>query len=89
MNILVLKLINGEEVLGEVESESETEFVLENPVGILSSRIGKPSQILQPWQFGHPESKKTCLWLKNLPVLKSTNILEKPKLIHNCLNYFL
>lgn len=37
-----------------------------------------PSQIIQPWQFGHPESKATCLWLKGLPPLKPTNVLPKP-----------
>lgn len=51
---------------------------LENPIGIISTKIRKPSQIIQPWQFGHPESKSTCLWLKNLPLLRPTNILEKP-----------
>jgi site-specific DNA-cytosine methylase len=49
---------------------------LENPISIISSRIRKPSQIIQPWQFGHPETKATCLWLKNLPPLKPTNIVE-------------
>ncbi len=53
-------------------------IALENPIGIISTRIRKPDQIIQPWQFGHPESKATCLWLKNLPKLKPTNILEKP-----------
>ena len=52
---------------------------LENPVSIISSKIRKPNQIIQPWQFGHPEAKKTCLWLKNLPILKPTNVLEKPE----------
>lgn len=51
---------------------------LENPIGIISSRIRKPDQIIQPWMFGHPESKKTCLWLKGLPLLKPTNVLELP-----------
>jgi site-specific DNA-cytosine methylase len=51
---------------------------LENPVSIISTRIRKPDQIIQPWMFGHPEAKATCLWLKNLPKLKPTNILEKP-----------
>lgn len=54
-------------------------IVLENPIGCISTRIRKPDQIIQPHQFGHPESKSTCLWLKNLPLLKPTNILEKPK----------
>jgi site-specific DNA-cytosine methylase len=53
-------------------------IALENPIGIISSRIRKPDQIIQPWQFGHPEAKATCLWLKNLPKLTPTNILEKP-----------
>lgn len=52
---------------------------LENPVSIISSRIRKPDQIIQPWQFGHPEAKKTCLWLKNLPLLVPTNILPLPE----------
>lgn len=49
---------------------------LENPVGVLSSRFRKPDQIIQPWQFGHETRKATCLWLKNLPLLKPTNIVE-------------
>ncbi len=53
-------------------------IAIENPVGIISTRIRKPDQIIQPWQFGHPESKKTCLWLKNLPLLKPTDILSMP-----------
>lgn len=51
---------------------------VENPVSIISTRIRKPDQIIQPWMFGHPESKKTCLWLKNLPSLLPTNVLTKP-----------
>lgn len=51
---------------------------IENPVGIMSTIYRKPDQIIQPWQFGHPESKKTCLWLKGLPLLIHTDILEKP-----------
>lgn len=49
---------------------------IENPISIISSRIRKPDQIIQPWQFGHGETKKTCLWLKNLPNLVPTNIVE-------------
>lgn len=49
---------------------------LENPISIISSRIRKPDQIVQPWMFGHGETKATCLWLKNLPLLKPTNIVE-------------
>lgn len=51
-------------------------IALENPVSIISSKIRKPDQIIQPWQFGHGEVKATCLWLKNLPKLKPTNIVE-------------
>jgi len=54
-------------------------IALENPIGCISSQIRKPDQIIQPWQFGHPESKATCLWLKNLPLLKPTNILNLPE----------
>mgnify|MGYP001372522054 CR=1 FL=1 len=53
-------------------------IALENPVSIISTRIRKPSQIIQPWQFGHPENKKTCFWLKNLPLLENDtdNIID-------------
>ena len=51
-------------------------IALENPVSVISSRIRKPDQIIQPWQFGHGETKTTCLWLKGLPALKPTNIVE-------------
>ena len=51
-------------------------IALENPVSIISTRIRPPDQIIQPWQFGHGETKATCLWLKNLPALKPTNIVE-------------
>ena len=50
-------------------------IALENPVSIISSRIRKPDQIIQPWQFGHGETKATCLWLKNLPKLVPTDIV--------------
>ena len=52
---------------------------IENPIGIMSTIWRKPDQIIQPWQFGHPESKATCLWLTNIPKLVPTNILEKPE----------
>lgn len=51
-------------------------IALENPVSIISSEIRKPNQIIQPWQFGHGETKATCLWLKGLPKLVPTNIVE-------------
>lgn len=50
-------------------------IALENPISVISSKIRKPDQIIQPWQFGHGETKATCLWLKNLPFLKPTNIV--------------
>ncbi len=57
------------------------EFIaLENPVSIISTRIRKPDQIIQPYQFGHNASKKTCLWLKNLPLLTSTEYIE-PRIV--------
>lgn len=49
---------------------------LENPISIISSHIRKPDQIIQPWMFGHGETKATCLWLKNLLPLKATNIVN-------------
>lgn len=51
-------------------------IALENPVSVISSKIRKPDQIIQPWQFGHGETKATCLWLKNLPPLVSTDVVE-------------
>lgn len=51
-------------------------IALENPVGVISTKIRKPDQYIQPWMFGHGETKKTGLWLKNLPLLKPTNIVE-------------
>lgn len=70
------------------EQEAALEFVrrllgapisriaLENPISIISSRIAKPTQIIQPWQFGHGETKATCLWLKGLPLLIPTRIVD-------------
>jgi len=55
-------------------------IALENPVSIISSRIRKPDQIVQPYQFGHDASKKTCLWLKGLPLLRPTQMVE-PRLV--------
>ena len=52
---------------------------IENPISIISSAIRKPDQIIQPWQFGHGETKATCLWLKNLPLLQPTNIVAGRK----------
>ena len=54
-------------------------IAIENPVGVISSRIRKPDQIIQPWQFGEDAQKRTCLWLKNLPKLESTKIIRKSR----------
>jgi hypothetical protein len=54
-------------------------IALENPVGCISTHICKPDQIVQPWQFGHPESKQTCFWLRGLPKLQPTKVLEPTK----------
>ncbi len=51
-------------------------IAIENPVGIMSTKYRKPDQIIQPWQFGHGETKATCLWLKNLPQLQPTDIVN-------------
>src|SRR6478736_4889226 len=51
-------------------------IAIENPISIISSRIRKPDQIIQPWQFGHGEVKATCLWLKGLPKLVPTDIVD-------------
>lgn len=56
-------------------------IALENPVSVISSRIRKPDQIITPYQFGHDASKKTCLWLKNLPPLKPTQVIE-PRIVN-------
>jgi hypothetical protein len=51
-------------------------IAIENPVSVISSKIRKPDQIIQPWQHGHGETKATCLWLKNLPKLTPSNVVE-------------
>jgi hypothetical protein len=51
-------------------------IAIENPISVISSKIRKPDQIIQPWQFGHGETKATCLWLKGLPKLTPTNVVE-------------
>jgi hypothetical protein len=56
-------------------------IAVENPVSVISTRIRRPDQIIQPWQFGHDASKTTCLWLKNLPALQPTQIVE-PRIVN-------
>lgn len=73
------KLVEQQEALDFVRMLLDAPIpciALENPISIISSRIRKPDQIIQPWQFGHGETKATCLWLKGLPLLKPTNIVE-------------
>jgi hypothetical protein len=73
-----------EEALKFVEmllSADVDKICLENPVGCISTRIRKPDQIIQPWQFGEDASKQTCLWLKNLPKLEPTEIIE-PRIVN-------
>ena len=83
-----------------VEQETALDFIsrlmlapikhiaIENPIGIISTKIRKPDQIIQPYQFGHGETKATCLWLKNLPLLKPTNIVNgrEPR-VHKGMGY--
>lgn len=59
-------------------------LAIENPIGAMSRRWRKPDQIIQPWMFGHGETKATCLWLRGLPPLRSTNIVEgrEPRVHH-------
>ena len=57
-------------------------IAIENPIGVMSHYWRKPNQIIQPYEFGHPERKATCLWLKGLPLLKPTKIVE-PEIIHH------
>jgi len=57
---------------------------IENPVSVISSKIRKPDQVIQPWMFGHGETKATCLWLKNLPLLTPTNrVMGRENKVHN------
>jgi hypothetical protein len=60
----------------EIACSTIGRIAIENPIGIMSTRWRKPDQIIQPWMFGHGETKATCLWLKNLSNLEPTNIVE-------------
>lgn len=59
-----------------IDYEGCDRVCVENPVGVLSTKVRKPDQIIQPWMFGHGETKATCLWLKGLPKLVPTNIVS-------------
>lgn len=67
------------EFVRELFDAPVAKIALENPVGCISTRIRKPDQIIQPWQFGHDASKATCLWLKGLPPLTPTDVLQGGK----------
>ena len=65
-------------------TELECAWVIENSIGCMSKRYRKPDQIIQPWMFGHPESKGTCLWLHDAPPLLPTNVLSPPRYRCKC-----
>ena len=56
-------------------------YAIENPIGIMSTKYRKPDQIIQPWEYGHRATKGTCLWLRDLPLLKPTNIVDKGEFV--------
>ncbi len=81
------KRVEQGEALGFVSHLLAAEIpmiALENPISVISSRIRKPDQIVQPWMFGHGETKATCLWLKGLPKLVPTDVVEgrEPRVHH-------
>jgi hypothetical protein len=69
--------VDAERFFMEFTNPRLTTIAIENPIGIMSTVYRKPDQIIQPWQFGHEETKSTCLWLRNLPLLKPTNIVDR------------
>ena len=73
------KLPEQKEALGFVQKLMDADILkiaIENPISIISSRIRKPDQIIQPWMFGHGETKATCLWLKGLPKLIPSDVVD-------------
>ena len=78
------KLVEQEQALQFVKDLMNVniqKICIENPVSIISSKIRKPDQIIQPWMFGDPYTKTTCLWLKNLPKLVPNNIVDKGEIV--------
>tara|TARA_R110000772_G_scaffold11971_5_gene37040 strand:+ start:381 stop:1055 length:675 start_codon:yes stop_codon:yes gene_type:complete len=78
------RLKNQNEGLAFVQSLMDApikKIAIENPVSVISSQIRKPDQIIQPWQFGDEAQKTTCIWLKNLPLLKHTKIVGKGEFV--------
>lgn len=72
---------NGCKFFMALANSNIDKIAIENPVGIMNTRWRKPDQIVQPWQFGDSASKKTCLWLKNLPLLHETEVVDKGEFI--------
>ena len=70
-----IEQVEAVEFFMKLANANISKIAIENPIGIMSVRWRKPDQIIQPWQFGHGETKATCLWLKNLPLLQPTNIV--------------
>ena len=65
--------VSGAKWFEQKRKDGRQQAAVENPVCIMSTMYREPDQIIHPWQFGHPEQKKTCLWLKGLPLLHETN----------------
>jgi hypothetical protein len=65
----------------QVVNANISKYAIENPIGIMSTIYRKPDQIIQPWEYGHTTTKATCLWLKGLPLLKPTNIVQKGEFV--------
>ncbi len=68
---------NALDFVRKIMKSNIPKIAIENPISVISSKIRKPDQIVQPWQFGDKAQKSTCLWLKNLPLLEPTNIVSK------------
>ena len=67
---------NAVDFFMRIVNANATKIAIENPIGIMSSKYRKPDQIIPPWHFGHGETKATCLWLKGLPKLTATELVE-------------
>jgi hypothetical protein len=72
----LISQFNAIQFVKELAESNIPKIAIENPIGVLSTKFRKPDQIIQPWMFGHGETKATCLWLKNLPKLQPTNIVS-------------
>jgi hypothetical protein len=72
---------DGIEFFMQLANANIPKIAIENPIGIMSTHWRKPDQIIQPWHYGHEATKSTCLWLKELPLLKPTNIVGKGEFV--------